>query len=341
LEGVVSKKISVTPKDVALLYQLHRENQLTLASEFQRDNVWPPVAKAYLIDTILANRPIPPLFFQRTVSAQTGRTVYSVIDGQQRLRAIFEFMENKFLLSESKNTPYHKKRFNDLTEDQKREILNYDLTIEELSGYTDPDIVDMFDRMNRYVVRLSRQELRHAKEKGAFRDFVERLAKLDFWTDERVFSDAQRRRMRVQEFVAELTILLVEGPQDKKKAIDLYYGEYRDSFPNASFVESRLKQYLQWIRTVFPDLRTHRYRKPVDLYGLIGAIDEVSAKSKKLRALNPQAARNVLLQFENQTHAKEASGDAAKYVLAASRQTDNIGPRTSRIQVLGSILGNL
>jgi Protein of unknown function DUF262 len=294
-EWRVSKKISVTPKDVALLYQLHRENQLTLASEFQRDNVWPPIAKAYLIDTILANRPIPPLFFQRTVSAQTGRTVYSVVDGQQRLRAIFEFLENRFHLSASKNSSYFRKKFNDLTDDQKREVLNYDLTIEELSGYTDSDIVDMFDRMNRYVVRLSRQELRHAKEKGAFRDFVENLAKLNFWADEGVFSDTQRRRMRVQEFVAELTILLVEGPQDKKKAIDLYYGEYRESFPNASFAESPLKLYLQWIKATFPDLRTHRFRKPVDLYGLIGALDDVSAKSKRLRALNSQRARSALL----------------------------------------------
>jgi Protein of unknown function DUF262 len=334
----VPKKISVTPKDVALLYQLHRENQLTLASEFQRDNVWPPVAKAYLIDTILANRPIPPLFFQRTVSAQTGRTVYSVVDGQQRLRAIFEFMENRFPLSQSKGTPYYKKKFNDLTEDEKGEILNYDLTIEELSGYTDLDIVDMFDRMNRYVVRLSRQELRHAKEKGAFRDFVERLAKLSFWADEHVFSETQQRRMRVQEFVAELAILLVEGPQDKKKAIDLYYGEYRDSFPVANSVESRIRLYLQWIKAALPDLRIHRFRKPVDLYGLIGALDDVSARGKRLRAMNPQAAGSALVNLEDQTRATEPKGEAAKYVLAASRQTDNIGPRTSRIQILASIL---
>ncbi len=334
----MSKKISVTPKDVALLYQLHRENQLTLASEFQRDNVWPPVAKAYLIDTILADRPIPPLFFQRTVSAQTGRTVYSVVDGQQRLRAIFEFLENKFSLSESKNTPYYKKKFTELTEEQKREVLNYDLTIEELSGYTELDIIDMFDRMNRYVVRLSRQELRHAKERGAFRDFVERLAKLSFWTDERVFSETQRRRMRAQEFVAELTILLIEGPQDKKKAIDLYYGEYRDSFPNSNAIESRLKLYLQWIKAAFPDLSEHRFRKPVDLYGLLGALDEISVRGKKLRALNPQTARDALINLENQTEVREPSGEAARYVLSASRQTDNIGPRSSRIQILASVL---
>src|ERR1700735_1624507 len=124
----MASRISVTGKDIALLYQLHRENQLVLAPEFQRDNVWPSQAKAYLIDTILTSRPIPPLFFQRTVSAQTGRTVYSVIDGQQRLRAIFEFIENRFRLSESKNKPFYKKKFKDLSGDQQREILNYDLT---------------------------------------------------------------------------------------------------------------------------------------------------------------------------------------------------------------------
>jgi len=38
------------------------------------------------------------------------------------------------------------------------------------------------------------------------------------------------KRMRAVEFVAELTILLIEGPQDKKKTVDLYYGEYQKTF---------------------------------------------------------------------------------------------------------------
>lgn len=332
------EKTSVTAKDVALLYQLYREGQLIVAAEFQRDNVWPTVAKAYLIDTILANRPIPPLFFQRTVSPQTGRTAYSVVDGQQRLRAIFEFMENRFPLSESKKKPYYRKKFVELTDKERSEILNYDLTIEELSGYTDADIVDMFDRMNRYVVRLSPQELRHAKEKGAFKDFVERLAEWDFWIEERVFSENQLKRMRAQEFVAELTILLIEGPQDKKKAIDLYYGRYRDSFPSAASVETRLKAYLSWIQEALPDLHNSRFRKPVDIYGLIGALDYVSAKGKRLRAVSAAAAGAALRGFEEQTRDREPTGTAAKYVLAASRQTDNIAPRIARMDILASLL---
>jgi uncharacterized protein with ParB-like and HNH nuclease domain len=85
-------KRSPTTKDIGLLYQLFANGQLTLAPEFQRNSVWPSAAKAYLIDTILNDRPIPLLFIQRATSAQKGLPAYVIIDGQQRLRAIFEYI---------------------------------------------------------------------------------------------------------------------------------------------------------------------------------------------------------------------------------------------------------
>lgn len=96
-------KRSPTTKDVALLYQLYSNGQLSLATEFQRNAVWPTPAKAYLIDTILNDRPIPLLFFQRTTSAQTGLSNYTVIDGQQRLRAIFDFLD-RYVAAASRQT---------------------------------------------------------------------------------------------------------------------------------------------------------------------------------------------------------------------------------------------
>src|SRR5215208_5704465 len=83
------------------LYFRYREGELELAPEFQRNSVWPPRAKAYLIDTILSDRPIPLFFFQETRSAQTGRPMWAVIDGQQRLRAIFEFLDDHVRLSQT------------------------------------------------------------------------------------------------------------------------------------------------------------------------------------------------------------------------------------------------
>jgi hypothetical protein len=85
----------------------------------------------------------------------------------------------------------------------------YDLVVEELSGYTDQDIRDMFIRINKYVVQLSPQELRHAKGAGKFHDFVEKLGALDFWKQQKVFTTAGIRRMRSVEFAAELVILVV------------------------------------------------------------------------------------------------------------------------------------
>jgi hypothetical protein len=331
-------KRSSTTKDVALLQQLYKEGQLRLAPEFQRNSVWPNAAKSYLIDTIICDRPIPMLFFQRSASAQTGRTVYDVIDGQQRLRAIFEYLDNRLRLSETQDHSVKGRKFGELPAQLQDRILNYDLVIEELSAYSNDDIADMFERMNRYVVRLSPQELRHAKKKGAFKDFVEALGAMTFWKNERVFSDLQLRRMKAVEFSAELVILLIEGPQDKKSSIDLYYGRYERNFPDARKIESRLATYIRWVKRALPDLSEGRYRKPVDLYSLIGALDLASDQGRALSRLDPVAIGPKLLEFEVQTISKEPQGPAAQYVIYASRQTDNILPRINRINILASLL---
>jgi hypothetical protein len=333
------KNRSITTKDIALLHQLYKDNQLRLRPEFQRLSVWPKAAKAYLIDTILNDRPMPLFFFQRTMSAQSGRQMFDVIDGQQRLRAIFEFLEDEFRLTESKGDSiakeYSGKRFSELPMELKSVIFNYDLIIEELYSYTDADIRDMFVRMNRYVVKLSKQELRHSLEKGKFAEFAERLGKWGFWKKHRVFSD-QINRMRNVEFAAELTVLLLEGPQDKKKVLDLYYHSFQDSFPEGTKVETKLRDYTQWLDDGFPFSST-RFRKPVDLYSLIGAMHKATKGGDNLTRLNKQRAIDNIVMFD-QLLTRRPHGEAAKYLIAASRQTDNLTPRTTRIDILASVI---
>jgi hypothetical protein len=200
-----------TMRDVATLKQMSESGQLIMAPEFQRNAVWPRAAKAYLVDTILTDRPIPYLYFRRSVSAQTGRSFYEVIDGQQRLRAIFEFLDDRFGLSETKLRGLRGKRFSELTAESRTQMLSYDLYVEELTAYTDADIRDMFVRMNRFVVRLSQQEIRHARHQGRFARLAEKLSRWPFWKKNRVFTAHQLNRMRAVEFAAELIILLVEG----------------------------------------------------------------------------------------------------------------------------------
>lgn len=326
-------RLSPTTKDVALLRQLHEEGQLSLAPQFQRNAVWPRAAKAYLIDTILTERPIPLLFFQRTSSAQSGRSSYRVIDGQQRLRAIFEFIDDRFKLSETKNPKLKDKKYTQLPDWAKDQILQYDLSIQEISGYNDADIRDMFVRMNKYVVKLSPQEVRHAREQGKFAKFVEKIGGLPFWRDNRVFSPKQIARFRAVEFAAELAILLQEGPQDKKDAIDLYYQKYSTTAPFEADVRRRLHLYLNWIGHAILGFSRTRYRKPTDLYSLLGALDVCWDHVRRAAA----ASGPKLAAFEQQL-IPGATGEAGRYFAAASRQTDNLKPRQTRIEVLVNVL---
>lgn len=334
------KKRVATTKEISLVRQLFELGQLTLAPEFQRNSVWPKPAKAYLIDTILNDRPVPPLFFQRVQSVQTGKPHYAIIDGQQRLRAIFEFLDDRFRLGGSAVQSAHQgKLFSQLQPVDKDAILNYALDVQELYGYDDPDIIDIFERMNKYVVKLSAQELRHARQgNGKFAKFAERIGKWKFWAERGVFSGQQQARMKNIEFAAELGILLIEGAQDKKSSIDLYYGEYKDEFEKAKETEALLKSYLDWIEKAIPNLRQTRYRSPTDLYSLVGAIHQVSNEGKRLSVMPARDAGRDLLEFAAQTKNPDAKDDAARYVVAASRQTDNIQPRNTRIEILSKVL---
>ena len=89
-------------------------------------------------------------------------------------------------------------------EDQWR-LHNYPLLVQTLEGYTADEIRDIFVRLNRYVLRLAPQELRHALAPGAFSNFVEELGSLDYWADNRIFTANQISRMCPTEFAAELS----------------------------------------------------------------------------------------------------------------------------------------
>ncbi len=335
----MASKKTTTTKDVGLLIQLRDNKQLSLAPEFQRNAIWPRPAKAYLIDTILTDRPIPLLFFARSINAQTGKTEYEVIDGQQRLRAVFEYVENRFRLTESdQKSPWYGYRWRDLPPELREKLLNYDFVVEELSGYADEDIHDMFRRMNRYVVPLNAQEQRHAVESGKFKDFIEEVGSWPFWIQSRIFSRNAADRRRTDEFAAELAILLIEGPQDKKNTIDLYYTAYRDEFALADDLRQRLIAYTEFIDTNLPNFSTMQIRRPVNFYALIGAIDAVTNQGEFLEGLNPTEFGESLERFDQDIQSDEPTPIAARYVRAASRQTDNIAPRQVRITTLVNLI---
>src|SRR5688500_15409800 len=76
----------------------HREKKLSLNPEFQRGSVWTPVARSYLIDTVLQQLPVPKIYLRTKIDVLTKKSVREVVDGQQRLRAIIDFGNDDFVL---------------------------------------------------------------------------------------------------------------------------------------------------------------------------------------------------------------------------------------------------
>ena len=67
----------------------YNDKEIILNPNFQRVFRWSPVQKSRLIESILLGIPLPPIF----VSVDK-RTIWTVIDGVQRLSTLLEFSKN-------------------------------------------------------------------------------------------------------------------------------------------------------------------------------------------------------------------------------------------------------
>ncbi len=138
-------------------YELKRKydkkpSLVILDSDFQRENVWLLQQRRELIESILMGLPLPLFYFNQDKS---GRLI--VIDGRQRLSAIFSFMNNEFMLDKLKILDeFNKKKFKDLDPVYQSKIEDYQIMAHVIQPMT-PDRVkfDIFDRVNRAGTKLN------------------------------------------------------------------------------------------------------------------------------------------------------------------------------------------
>jgi len=81
-------------------YGEYEKRNLRLTPKYQRNPIWSIGQKCFLIDSLISQCPIPQVYIN-VITEGTGRnrkTVYDVVDGQQRLRAILEFMRDEYKL---------------------------------------------------------------------------------------------------------------------------------------------------------------------------------------------------------------------------------------------------
>ncbi|MFC3835553.1 MULTISPECIES: DUF262 domain-containing protein [Deinococcus] len=161
---------SVVDYNLDTLDTLIRKQMIDLKPKYQRRFRWDDLRKSRLIESLLMNVPIPPIFLNEDTYGK-----YSVIDGKQRLTAISDFLNDRFdikglyVFSELNG-----KKFSEFPEDLQTVITTRPtLRAIIILRQSDPDIkFEVFERLNTGGVKLNAQELRNSTFTGSLNDLI-------------------------------------------------------------------------------------------------------------------------------------------------------------------------
>lgn len=166
-------KIRVDQQMLSVKYMLElmEQNLIELNPGYQRRRVWKDnKRKSLLIESLMLRIPIPAFYFYENEDGQ-----YQVIDGQQRLTTIKEFVSGEFRLTglEYLGNDYNKKNFNDLDTKYIQRIYRTQIAVNILDARSPKNVIyDIFRRVNTGGMNLNPQEMRNAICKQEVRDFL-------------------------------------------------------------------------------------------------------------------------------------------------------------------------
>jgi hypothetical protein len=153
---------------------------INLRPEYQRRLRWSAKQKSLLIESLLLNIPVPPIFLYESELAR-----YEVMDGQQRLNAVHQFLENEFKLSGLEKLNFlNNKRYKELPPKVRRGLERSSLSAIVLLRETKADEHDpflvrryVFERLNTGGKPLNAQEIRNSLYRGEFNNLITELAR--------------------------------------------------------------------------------------------------------------------------------------------------------------------
>jgi len=190
--------MSITPKPTSVLelYRQYRTEKLIVNRRYQRKLVWTKQEKAALIESVLLGYPIPLILLAEVESQDESETAFEIIDGMQRLNALFSFIENEFSIKdlyfdvsrhpfaqelkqkgvfssiESVEDADKSHEIKYLEPDQCSKFLEYQLAVTIHRPATPQEIEDIFNRINSNGKHLSPQEVRQAGVTSKFSELV-------------------------------------------------------------------------------------------------------------------------------------------------------------------------
>lgn len=246
-----------------------KTGQIILSPEFQRREIWDDVRRSRFIESIIMNIPLPPVFLGEVDYGQ-----WVVLDGRQRLTAVFEFKRNNYSLKGLKVwKELNGKKYSHLEADGLDKFLNRQflpaVTVKKESSSQVK--YDVFERLNTGGIVALPMEIRNAVFRGEFNKSLHELSNLpDFMFLWAVPPDTAKKEKtpffnRMYDLEQVLRFFAVPA-YDGKHPLKEFLGDFMDGKNKAYAANPALKvddramfeQALRTTRRIFGDVAFHR-----------------------------------------------------------------------------------
>jgi uncharacterized protein with ParB-like and HNH nuclease domain len=195
----------VSIRRVSELIRAIDDGSLILKPFFQRRLVWTNVVKDHFLETVTLGLPFPEIFIATgEIDTRSMSRKNLLVDGQQRISTLREYVQGSPDLVLKKVTPY-----NQLDESAKARFLDYTVAVRDLGSVTEQQIKDIFARINSTDYALKAMERLNAQFSGAFKQFCDDLSRDPFFNQHNVFSMSDFRRMRDLDFCVIVVVTLL------------------------------------------------------------------------------------------------------------------------------------
>lgn len=201
------------------LTELHKDRDtINLTPMWQRGRAWPRQKQVLLVDSILRGMDMPKIYLWK----RKPQDSFDVVDGQQRLRAVWDFFDGEYALNHTQplqpvgTTEISGKSFSELTPLLRRRLKNFKVSIAEIKNAPTHDITLLFARLQ-LATPLNSAELRNAILCPLRHEVDATALNHGFFSNCRIPS----QRMKHQDYTAHAYALAINGDQVDLKAPDL------------------------------------------------------------------------------------------------------------------------
>lgn len=215
------------------------DGNLDVRPPYQREFVYKDKQRDAVIETVRRDYPLNVMYW----AVQDDGT-FEVIDGQQRTISICQYVEGDFSIP----IGGHQLAFHNLQDDQKDQILNYELMVYLCQG-TDSEKLDWFKTINIAGEKLTDQELRNAVYHGPWVTAAKKYFSKTGCPAYGIASDYMTGSPIRQDYL-ETAIEWINGGK-----VDEYMRDHQHD-SNANELWLYFKGVIDWVETSFPKKRS-------------------------------------------------------------------------------------